>query len=76
MKWLKTHLLLASLCITMCCGAAASAQVKPSALFSDHMVLQSGMQVPIWGTADPAEKITIKFNGQTRSCLLYTSRCV
>ena len=23
--------------------------------------------MPIWGTADPAEKVTIKFNGQTRS---------
>jgi len=31
------------------------------------MVLQSGMPVPIWGTADPAEKVTIKFNGQTKS---------
>jgi sialate O-acetylesterase len=50
----------------MCCATVAAAQVKPSALFSDHMVLQSGMSVPIWGTAGPAEKITIKFNSQTR----------
>ena len=67
MKSIKTYSLLASLCITMCCAAAASAQVKPSALFGDHMVLQSDMPVPIWGTAEPAEKITIKFNGQTKS---------
>jgi sialate O-acetylesterase len=67
MKSLKTYSLLASLCITMCCAAEASAQVKPSALFSDHMVLQSDMPVPIWGTAEPAEKITIKFIGQTKS---------
>jgi sialate O-acetylesterase len=66
MKSLKTSSLLASLCITMCCATVAAAQVKPSALFSDHMVLQSGMSVPIWGTADAAEKITIKFNSQTR----------
>ena len=59
--------LIALLYITMCFAAKASAEVKPSALFSDHMVLQSGMQVPIWGTAAPAEKLTIKFNGQTRS---------
>jgi hypothetical protein len=51
----------------MCCAAEASVQVKPSALFSDHTVPQSGMPVPIRGTADPAEKITIKFNRQTRS---------
>ena len=67
MKSIKTYSLLASLCITMCCAAAASAQVKPSALFGDHMVLQSDMPVPIWGTAEPAEKITIKFTGQTKS---------
>ena len=67
MRYLKARSLIAFLCATMCCVAEASAQVKPSALFSDHMVLQSGMPVPIWGTADPAEKITIKFNGQTRS---------
>ena len=48
-------------------AALASAQVKPSPLFSDHMVLQSGLPVPIWGTAGPAEKVTIKFNGQARS---------
>jgi sialate O-acetylesterase len=53
-------------------AALAPAQVKPSPLFSDHMVLQSGMAVPIWGTADPAEKVTIKFNGQTRSAVADT----
>ncbi|MGA1982527.1 MAG: sialate O-acetylesterase [Acidobacteriaceae bacterium] len=58
---------IASLSVTLCLATLASAQVKPSPLFSDHMVLQSGMPVPIWGTADPAEKVTIKFNGQTRS---------
>ncbi len=42
-------------------------QIVPNALFSDHMVLQSGMQVPIWGTAAPGEKVTVKFHGQTRS---------
>jgi len=25
------------------------------------------MSVPIWGTADAAEKVTIKFSGQTKS---------
>jgi sialate O-acetylesterase len=49
------------------CFATASAQVKPSALFSDHMVLQSGMAVPVWGTASPAEKVTVRFQGQMQS---------
>lgn len=43
---------------------AAYADVKPSALFSDHMVLQSGMPVPVWGTAAPSAKVTVSMNGQ------------
>ncbi|HVU47309.1 MAG TPA: sialate O-acetylesterase [Terracidiphilus sp.] len=46
---------------------AAQAAVKPSALFTDHMVLQQGMAVPVWGTADPGEAIKVFFNGQTVS---------
>jgi len=42
-------------------------QIVPNALFSDHMVLQNGMLVPIWGTAAPGEKVTVKFLGQTKS---------
>ena len=67
MNSVKTRTVIVSLCVALCLTAAARAEVKPSNLFSDHMVLQSGMSVPVWGTADPAEKVTIKFNGQTRS---------
>jgi sialate O-acetylesterase len=51
----------------LCFAAVASAEVKPSDLFSDHMVLQSGMSVPIWGTASPGEKVTVTLNGATGS---------
>jgi sialate O-acetylesterase len=47
--------------------AAALADVKPAPLFSDHMVLQSGMPVPVWGTASPGEQVTVTFNGQRQS---------
>lgn len=57
----------------LCCAvlpcATALADVKPATLFSDHMVLQRGMSVPIWGTADPGEKVTVSFEGQTRSTI-------
>jgi len=36
-------------------------------LFSDHMVLQQGRGIPVWGWADPAEKITVRLNGENRS---------
>src|SRR5471030_310780 len=37
------------------------AEVKPNALFTNHAVLQSNMPLPVWGTADPGEKISIRF---------------
>ncbi|MGA3018540.1 MAG: sialate O-acetylesterase [Bryobacteraceae bacterium] len=46
---------------------AAEATVKPAALFGDHMVLQSGMPVPVWGTAGPGEPVTVTFSGQRQS---------
>ena len=46
---------------------AASADVKPAPLFSDHMVLQSGMSVPVWGAASPGEQVTVSLNGQQQS---------
>ncbi|MGI8964595.1 MAG: hypothetical protein ACR2H1_00735, partial [Limisphaerales bacterium] len=36
-------------------------QLKLPALFSDNMVLQQGMNVPIWGWANDGEKITVTF---------------
>lgn len=42
----------------------ARANVTLPALFSDHMVLQRDMKVPIWGWADPGEKITITIPNQ------------
>jgi sialate O-acetylesterase len=43
------------------------ADVKPAALFGDHMVLQQGMSVPVWGWADPGEQVTVSIAGQRQS---------
>jgi sialate O-acetylesterase len=55
------------LCVWLCLllSMAASAQVKLPAIISDNMILQSGMPVPIWGTALPGEKIRIQFRDKT-----------
>ncbi len=56
--------------IVACCfllPVPCSAQVKPAALFSDHMVLQRDMPVPVWGTATPGETVTVTLNGQSQS---------
>ncbi|MEO6184627.1 MAG: sialate O-acetylesterase [Verrucomicrobiota bacterium] len=42
----------------------AQAEVKPHVLFSNGAVLQRGLAVPIWGSANEGEKITVQFNGQ------------
>jgi sialate O-acetylesterase len=52
----------------MLAGAAnLVAEVAPSALFTDHAVLQSGMAVPIWGAAAAGERVTVTINGQTQT---------
>jgi sialate O-acetylesterase len=43
----------------------AHATVSPNPLFSDHAVLQQGMPVPVWGTAEPGEAVTVSIAGQT-----------
>lgn len=45
-------------------ATAAGAAVKPAALFSDNAVLQRNAIVPVWGTADEGEKVTVKFQNQ------------
>lgn len=41
----------------------AYAEVKVARIFSDHMVLQRDVNAPVWGTADPGEKISLEING-------------
>jgi sialate O-acetylesterase len=54
-------------CLFLLFAVVAFAEVKPAALFNDHMVLQRGMSVPIWGTAAPGEAVKVTLNGQSRS---------
>lgn len=41
-------------------SAPAMADIKPAQLFVDHMVIQRDTEAPIWGTADPNEKVSVK----------------
>ncbi len=47
------------------CPFLLSASVIPNSLFSDHVVLQRGITVPIWGTATSDESVTVTFAGQS-----------
>ena len=41
------------------------ADVVPAPLFSNGMVLQQEYKIPVWGTADPDEKVQLTFAGET-----------
>jgi sialate O-acetylesterase len=38
---------------------AAMAEVSTPSVFGDHMVLQAGKPLPVWGKADPGEAVTV-----------------
>lgn len=53
------------LCSACLCAATASlARVTPAPLFQDHAVLQQGIPLTVWGTADEGERVTVKFAGR------------
>ncbi len=61
---MKNHNHYFSLFICTCFAITVNATVHPNIIFSDNMVLQRGVQVPIWGTANIGEKVSIEFAGQ------------
>lgn len=46
-------------------AARLDADVKLPSLFKDNMVLQRGIQLPVWGTAEPGEAVTVSIGRQT-----------
>ena len=48
-------------------GCALQAAVKLPALIGDHMVLQQGIPLRIWGSADAGELVKVDFQGQSVS---------
>ena len=47
-------------------SANAARAVEPALIFSDQMVLQRDVSVPIWGQAEPDEQVTVDFAGQSK----------
>ena len=56
--------ILAATILTLATNAWAETTLDP--MFSNHMVLQREMPVPIWGTADPGQKVTVSFRDQKK----------
>ena len=58
-------------------GAAPSgvrADVVPASLFQDHAVLQQGRSIPVWGTAEDNERITVTMGGERATTVAQKGR--
>lgn len=60
----RLHVCLSGLMIL---SASVPADIRLPEIISDGMLLQRGVEIPIWGTAAPGEKITVRFAGQTKN---------
>lgn len=47
--------------------AVSGVALEVASPFTDHMVIQRDMPVPVWGTADPGEKVDVQFAGQVKT---------
>ena len=43
-------------------SAVCHAGIRLPCVFQDHMVLQRGTKIPVWGWASPGEKVTVSFD--------------
>lgn len=59
--------ILSTICLTALAAipSIALADVRLPALFSDHMVLQQGQPLPVWGWAAAGEAVTVSVAGQS-----------
>jgi len=56
-----------SLAVVVIFAHSVRADVTLPSIFSDHMVLQKNATVPVWGWAEPGEKVTVTIAGQTQT---------
>jgi sialate O-acetylesterase len=70
---MKTRSVHATICLLICWLSFAfspsrrAAAVAPADCLGDHMVLQRGKPVPIWGKGQPGEQVKVTFAGQTKT---------
>lgn len=51
--------------LVLAATTTSQADVKLPAVLASHMVLQRDKPIPIWGTADPGEEVSVQFGSQT-----------
>ena len=60
-----TRLRFTILAVSLGLAAPVAAEVKPHAIFDNHMVLQRNSPLPIWGIAEPGEEIYVHLEIKT-----------
>jgi len=48
-------------------GEETRQTIELGAPFADHAVLQQQVKVPVWGTSLPGARVTVRFDGQTKT---------
>jgi sialate O-acetylesterase len=55
--------------VSLALALVAKADVTVASLFQDHAILQRDQPVPVWGGAEPGEKVTVEFRGQSAAAV-------
>ena len=55
--------------VLLCLTTSTRAEVELPSIFGDSMVLQCELPVPVWGWAEPGEKVTVSLAGQSKSAV-------
>lgn len=61
---MKLPILIIAVALTSSIFVHSANGLEPDSHFSDHMVLQRDMNVPVWGTAAPNSDVSVSFAGQ------------
>jgi sialate O-acetylesterase len=61
-------------CWIVLAASSLHAAVKPNRLFTEGAVLQQGIKIPVWGSANEGEKVTVKLNSQTATTVATQGR--
>lgn len=70
MKTILSLLLLSATTV----ATAAEPNLELAAPFTDHMILQRGSKVPVWGFGTPGAKVTVEFAGQKQTAIVNNER--
>ena len=58
---------IAGLFLLASCASPDASNIRTHQLFSDHAVLQRGIALPVWGTADPGGILEVTLAGNTQT---------